>query len=214
MRLTLQRNFPNIQSMAERLPMLHVRRITKSRPQLTDVRHQNFRVAKKAGGTAHWRSEYNFSLHDAVEKGEPFFRQRDPPYDRSLYPGNVVGRMDHESSHRLDYGTYGSNPRDRIRPGDSKLPVLGSMLIDGTIKGTGHVPGYQGHVPSQVTPRSARAGKGMATRSNDKTNITDIFHTNLVGYHGHRPEHFSNDAGGRRATSLTTHGSDFVNHLR
>merc|ERR1740123_1190220 len=38
---------------------------------------------KKAGGTAHWRSEYNFSLHDAVEKGEPFFRQRDPPYDRS-----------------------------------------------------------------------------------------------------------------------------------
>eukprot|EP00419_Tripos_fusus_P005014 CAMPEP_0172690824 /NCGR_PEP_ID=MMETSP1074-20121228/24134_1 /TAXON_ID=2916 /ORGANISM="Ceratium fusus, Strain PA161109" /LENGTH=259 /DNA_ID=CAMNT_0013510819 /DNA_START=23 /DNA_END=802 /DNA_ORIENTATION=- len=169
---------------------------------------------KKPGGTAHWNSEYNSSLHNTAAKGDPFFRQREPPYDRSLYPSNVVGRMDNESSHCLDYGSYGSNPRDRIRPGDSRLPVFGSMLIDGTIKGTGHIPGYQGHIPSHVTPRSARAGRGMATRSNDKTNITDIYHANLVGYNGHRPEHFSNDAGGRRPTSLTTHGSDFVQHLR
>lgn len=160
--------------------------------------------------TGHWRSDYRSSMNQDSLDGALNRRQLGPHF----VPGkevSCISRPTEGAAYRFDYGRYGSNPRDRIRPEDNKLPVLKSALHAGTAKGTHHIPGFQGHIPSSASaPIFLRGGvPGENTRSNDKSNITQVFHTNLVGYQGHNPTNFANDSGGRKLTDLTTTGRDF-----
>lgn len=158
-------------------------------------------------GTAHWRSEYNSTLNGSVvERANDDRAWGSPrsPYGQSQSP-NSTGRAEDLTSYHADFGRYGSNPRDRIPPGATKLPIFKTVLNAGTTKVTDHVPGYQGHIPMG----SAR-GERCVERSVDKTNVVEIFHTNLVGYAGHVPMSARNDRGGRQLTTETVSGRDFV----
>lgn len=161
---------------------------------------------------AHWQSEYKAvgaeaggasAEHRAAARGVI----RVNPVNKVGF----VGCAEDGTAYRDHIGRYGSNPRDRVRPDDSTLPVFKHELIAGTTRASNHIPNYQGFLPCKPSnPASARAASGQATRSIDKTNMADIIHRNVIGYSGHVPESFLNDFGGRKPTSLTTHGRDFA----
>lgn len=174
------------------------------------VRHQLMLQKEKSrlddSGTTHWESEYK-----ATSQREPMVHHRPSPR-RVPDPVNGVGRTRDESSYTQEFGRYGSDPRDRIPPGSTKLPVLRHHLNMGTTKGTFFVPGYQGFIPScpTLTHEAARAADGAGFRNTDKSNIEHVYHANIVGYSGHCPESARNDRGGRQPTKLTTSGRDFA----
>lgn len=168
----------------------------------------------KDGSTQHWGSEYRSAHVDwNVQRVQ---RVREPAYF-PYSPPSAVGHALDASSYSEDFGKHGSNPRDLVVPGDDRLPYRKTPLHAGTSKGTMHIPGYQGFLPqfprascpesarSSSTPNTARFG----ARSLDKTNIQEVYHTNLVGYAGHVPESARNDLGGRKTTTRTMHGKDF-----
>mmetsp|Transcript_57515 Transcript_57515/g.168428 ORF Transcript_57515/g.168428 Transcript_57515/m.168428 type:complete len:264 (+) Transcript_57515:136-927(+) len=166
-----------------------------------------------AGGADGWRSEYRGQLCEESLAGRTAYRRQRGAHHEPVRALSCVGRPEGLSAYQHDFGRYGSDPRDRIRPGEKRLPVLKSDLHAGTTKGSDLTPGYQGHIPAcSSAPASARGLPSGTPRSVDKTNIAHIFHTNLVGYAGHVPESHRNDQGGRKATDLTTTGKDFVAH--
>jgi len=169
-------------------------------------------VALAKSGAAHWQSEYKVAGREVGEA---------PPEHRAsaraairpwpMHRLSVVGCGEDSTAYRDHFGRYGSNPRERVRSDETKLPVFKTPLNAGTPRGTAHMPGYQGFIPSKPTgPESERVAAGECARSIDKTNIVEIFHRNVVGYAGHVPGSFRNDFGGRRQTSLTVQGSDYV----
>lgn len=167
---------------------------------------------KEQGGAETWRSEYKTQLSEESLAGQAaYFRQRFP-HHVAVRANDAMGGEGNISAYEHDFGRYGSDPRDRMRPGEKRLPVLKSELNAGTTKGTDIIPGYQGFIPaSHSAPASARGKRYAATpRSVDKTNIAQIFHTNLVGYAGHVPVCWKNDNGGHKRSDLTTTGRDFV----
>jgi len=168
-------------------------------------------------GAAHWQSEYKTAGREAGEaphEHRAAARGQIRPWP--IHPLSVVGCGEDSTAYRDHFGRFGSNPRDRIRMDDTKLPVFKTPLNAGTPRGTAHIPNYQGYIPSKLAgPESERAASGEGVRSIDKTNMVDIFQRNLVGYAGHVPRSFRNDFGGRKQTNLTVHGSDYgVPNLR
>ncbi len=163
----------------------------------------------RQAGAAHWRSEY---AHNSVEGCKPkshltaeqILNNRMVPTPRCC-----ISKLQSFTCSQADYGRNGSNPRDKITPRDTQLPVVTNDLTAGSTRGTNHIPGYQGVIPNCANLR--RAAKGTP-RTVDKTNIVHVFHKNLVGYAGHVPEAVCNDLGGRRPTDLTTFGHDFKAH--
>jgi hypothetical protein len=106
---------------------------------------------------------------------------------------------------------YGHDPRHKLAPGETKLPSFKSALTVGTTKGTAHIPGYQGFLATNTTnDRVAEIAHGGNMRTTDKTNLTHTFHTNLVGYAGHKPHNARNDRGGVALTNMTVKGRDFA----
>lgn len=162
-------------------------------------------------GASLWRSEYNASINKLALQGACYHRQDGPSY-QAANPPTCVSGAGATSSYTQDFGRYGSNPRDRVRPGDTKLPVIKNELTAGTAKGTAHIPGYQGFIPSNTSGEAvARVAQGEQLRSVDKTNIAEVFHTNLVGYAGHVPASARNSSYcERRPTRLTVTGHDFA----
>lgn len=168
----------------------------------------------KNGSTRHWGSEYRNAHVDLHV--QPFVRVREPPYF-PYSPPSAVGPAQDPSSYSEDFGKKGTNPRDLVVPGHDKLPYRKSPLHTGTSKGTMHIPGYQGFLPQfprSSCPESARSSSTPSThrfspRSLDKTNIQEVYHTNLVGYAGHVPQSARNDRGGRAPTQRTMHGKDY-----
>lgn len=164
--------------------------------------------AAVAGGTQHWKSEYRAALTEGkseeTEFGRPWF-----PSDKYGEPESVLTRGEVKSTYHEEFGKHGSDPRDKILDNQARHTVKKPMDA-GTTKGTNHIPGYQGFVPSNCfNAEVARVEKGDFNRSVDKTNIDEIFHTNLVGYTGHAPASALNDRGGRQPTGRTTGGHDF-----
>lgn len=163
-------------------------------------------------GASHWQSEYRTM---ARQTGEAPLEQRLAAKGalrtwptRSM---SVVSLREDNTTYRDNYGRYGSNPRDRLRMSDSKLPVFKTPLTAGTHKGSAHIPNYQGFIPANPSgPCSRRVAMGESLRSVDKTNLVDVFHRDLVGYAGHVATSFRNDFGGRQPSSLTVQGSDFA----
>jgi hypothetical protein len=167
-------------------------------------------------GASHWQSEAKFAARTAGEA---------PLHERLAAKGvlrqwpsrslSVVSCREDNTTFRDNFGRYGSNPRDRLRASgsDSRLPVFRTPLTAGTHKGTAHIPNYQGFIPANPAgAASKRVVAGEALRSVDKTNLTDVFHRDLVGYGGHVAASFRNDFGGRMPSTLTVMGSDYVQH--
>jgi hypothetical protein len=162
--------------------------------------------AGEEGGTQHWRSEYkssiNASVQEEAEFGRPWF-----PNEDNVKQQSMLTRGSGNSTYAEEFGKYGSNPRDKILKGGLTWK---KELDAGTTKGTFHIPGYQGYIPSNVClAEVARVEKGENTRSIDKTNIDQTYHVNMIGYNGHEPRSARNDKGGRLPTKLTTSGHDF-----
>merc|ERR1712032_274382 len=110
----------------------------------------------------------------------------------------------------MDFGKRGDDPRHKLGPDDERLPVFKTALTIGTVKGTAHIPGYQGFLATNTRNRDvARAGHGGTLRSVDKTNLTEQFHKDLLGYAGHIPVNSGNDKGPVATSMLTSTGRDF-----
>lgn len=94
---------------------------------------------------------------------------------------------------------YGSDPRTRPIPRKT-------VLTAGTPKGTYHIPGYMGFLPTNTrNPYVARVESGKI-RSNDRSHITDQYHVNTLFYSGHEPLSVVNKKGavdpGNRSMTL------------
>jgi hypothetical protein len=159
--------------------------------------------------TAHWKSEYRSNVNDAARFDTILYRQNGPCY-QVANPPTCVGGGEVLSSCQEYFGRYGSNPRDKLPKDSDKLYTIKSALTVGTTKGTAHIPGYQGFLALNTTnPKVAEVAHGGNMRSTDKTNLTQVFHTNVVGYCGHKPQNARNDRGGVANTNQTTKGRDF-----
>jgi len=163
-------------------------------------------------GTGHWQSEYKSVLNHGALQGAVHHRQNGPAY-QALNPPSCIGDGHRLTAYQDEYGTRGSNPRDRIGADDERFPVNRTVLNAGTTKATSHVPGYQGFLALNTTnPHVARVEKGSTLRSVDKSSLTEQFHTNLVGYRGHVPAHAKNDNNGVGLTKSTVYGHSFQAH--
>lgn len=160
-------------------------------------------------GTEHWTSEYKKTFAEGTGAKKRVKKQYGAPY-QMLDPPSCVSQPMQVSFYQKEFGTYGSNPRHKIGPNDTKLPFEKSDLTVGTTKGTSHVPGYQGFLPCNTNnPKVAVIESGVSLRSVDKCNITEIFHLNLPGYAGHIPTNACNDRGPRQMTTMTVMGKAF-----
>lgn len=161
-------------------------------------------------GTGHWKSEYASTVDHRAVDGATYHRQHGPSY-QAMNPPTCVGMGALSSSYRQDFGLYGSDPREKVKPEDNKLPVFRTPLTAGTAKGTMHMPGYQGFLATNTrNPHVARVEMGARLRSTDKTNLAETFHKNVVGYSGHQPNHHSNGIHGAKPSPMTTSGRDFA----
>jgi hypothetical protein len=161
-------------------------------------------------GTGHWKSEYRSNVNDAARFDTMLYRQNGPSF-QVANPPTCVGGGNLLSTSQEQYGLYGHDPRNKLVPGQTKMPTLKSALTVGTTKGTAHIPGYQGFMATNTTnPKVATSAHGGNMRSTDKSNLTQTYRTNMVGYCGHQPENARNDFGGLRPSKMTTHGRDFA----
>eukprot|EP00933_Yihiella_yeosuensis_P045296 TRINITY_DN40660_c0_g1_i1.p1 TRINITY_DN40660_c0_g1~~TRINITY_DN40660_c0_g1_i1.p1 ORF type:complete len:275 (-),score=31.18 TRINITY_DN40660_c0_g1_i1:77-901(-) len=165
---------------------------------------------------AHWKTEYTaVSTESASRRATPrltaakILEGKQKPTPRSC-----TARGEVDSCYAVDFGRHGSDPRNKMDYSSDKMPVIKSVLTAGTPQGTLHAPGYQGFIPSYpgFNKDLNRIANGETIRSTDKTNIVQIFHTNLVGYDGHTPASVLNDHGPFRQTNLTVFGRDFQPH--
>jgi len=159
--------------------------------------------------TLHWRSEYKVGFDMTGKQGEPYKRQLGPPFEVQNPPA-CVSQPNELSFYQKEFGVYGSDPRSKISKEDSKLITLKTDLTRGTTKGTSHIPGYQGFIPTNTNnPKVAEIEKGDTIRSSDKGNLVEIYHLNIPGYAGHVPTEAKNDKGPRQISTMTIHGKDY-----
>eukprot|EP00931_Biecheleriopsis_adriatica_P111086 TRINITY_DN85428_c0_g1_i1.p1 TRINITY_DN85428_c0_g1~~TRINITY_DN85428_c0_g1_i1.p1 ORF type:complete len:290 (-),score=50.44 TRINITY_DN85428_c0_g1_i1:158-976(-) len=184
------------------------------RPIRTDRRANA--ESKDSTGAAHWVSEYRQSSTEGASRmATPRMTAQEILASRQIpAPPSCISRAPETSCYGADFGRHGSDPRDKVSIMDTKLPVFKSNLTAGTPRGTAHIPGYQGFIPSHpgCNEPLQKAASGESMRSIDKTNIEQIFHKDLVGYAGHNPQAVINDFGGRKPTKLTIFGRDFQPH--
>jgi hypothetical protein len=160
-------------------------------------------------GCAHWKSTYKSDVNDAARFDTVLHRQNGPSY-QIANPPTCVGGGDPLTAYHESFGKYGSDPRHKLPAEAERMPTFKTALTVGTTKGTNHIPGYQGFMATNVAnPRVAEVTHGGTLRSTDKTNLTAIFHTNCVGYAGHKPLNACNDRGGYTMSKHTTNGRDF-----
>lgn len=163
----------------------------------------------------HWQTECKAKTFETASEAvlEPPVAAR-RKYQQPTNPtAHALGREDMLTTTHHHFGKYGSNPRSRVDHGNTKLEVWKDHLNNGTTRGTGHIPGYQGFI-AENPPLTAKTVSGEAVRSIDKTNIAENYHTNLVGYRGHKPISCKNDNGGRKVSELTTMDREFAKACR
>lgn len=160
-------------------------------------------------GTAHWRSEYRQGF-DGDRLGQmQYKRQHGPPFEVQNPPA-CVSQPYELSYYQHEFGTYGSNPRSKIGANDRTIPTLKTDLTRGTTKGTNHIPGYQGYIPTNTNnPKVKAIESGDTVRDTSKTNLVEIYHLNIPGYAGTVPDNAKNDKGPRQISTMTVTGKDY-----
>jgi len=158
---------------------------------------------------SHWRSEYQTNMHEDSIAGAVQHRQFGPPY-QSANPATCLSATFPATTNQEGFGHYGSDPTHRMNHEDSRLPVLRADTHKGTTKGTNHIAGYSGFLPSNtVNPLVARVEQGGQTRSIEKHLMTENYNSRLVGYGGYKPTTAKNDKGGVKVGGLTSNGATF-----
>lgn len=161
-------------------------------------------------GCAHWISDYKANHGAAALEGRRYHRQVGPSYQAVNPPTCVSGPVT-KSQFQIEMGKHGENPRHKFRLHPTKNPVFTSVLTYGTPKGTYHMPGYSGFLPTNTANPLVKAherGETLRTTSN-KANLTQQFSPNLLGYQGHQPTNAGNDRGPVEHGNLTTFSRSF-----
>jgi len=158
---------------------------------------------------AHWKSTYCSDVNDAARFDTVLCRQNGPSYQIANPPTCVSGG-ECTSTYGEGFGKRGSDPREKFGPGlDKNQPITGPLTV-GTTKGTNHMPGYQGFLATNTAnPKIAAIVQGGTLRSTDKSNLTHVFHTNMVNYAGHKPKNACNDRGGVSNHTMSQCGDAF-----
>ncbi|CAE7776738.1 unnamed protein product [Symbiodinium sp. CCMP2592] len=163
-----------------------VQPIRQKEPPASSVGHR---------GAAHWSSTYRTSHDDNSVAGAVYHRQHGPSY-QAANPPTCIGGGGMMSAFMEDFGLYGSDPRSKVDPALDRIPVAKTALTMGTPKGTLHIPGYHGFLPTNIrNPYAARVESGATIRTSDKSNITQQFHVNTLHYAGHVPDNVTNEIG-------------------
>lgn len=163
-----------------------VQPIRQQEPPASSVGHR---------GAAHWSSTYRTSHDDNSVAGAVYHRQHGPSY-QAANPPTCIGGGGMMSAFMEDFGLYGSDPRSKVDPALDRIPVAKTALTMGTPKGTLHIPGYHGFLPTNIrNPYAARVESGATIRTSDKSNITQQFHVNTLHYAGHVPDNVTNEIG-------------------
>ena len=71
------------------------------------------------------------------------------------------------STAQTDFGTYGSDPRTRMPQSERDINAVATSkeLFSGTVKATGHPPGYSGFLPaSNLNPKATAQSSGAAPK--------------------------------------------------
>jgi len=188
------------------------------RPHRKAVFERSGPEGSEAVGGSHWVSEYRAASSEGASRmATPRMTAEQILASKAkTVPQSCVSRTADHSCYLADFGRHGSNPRDKLSKFSSHLPVSKNAMTAGTPRGTAHIPGYQGFIPSYpgFNEPLLRAASGENTRSIDKTNIIHIFHKDLIGYSGHVPEDVNNDFGGRKPNTATVFGHDFQPHKK
>lgn len=170
-------------------------------------------------GTSHWGSESKHAHSLAAIEGAQYNRQDGPSY-QAANPPTCVSRGEQLSCFQEFHGKHGfagplstmERPHHGFSTGSQavfKMPVSTHELTKGTHKGTLHIPGYQGFIPTNTSnPFCARVASGADLREK-KSMLTSQFHVNLLGYCGHTPVHPNNDNGGRKVDDISTMGRNY-----
>lgn len=130
-------------------------------------------------------------------------------------PDEPIPRAPVRSSYQKDFGMAGEGPE--TRPYLYKNGMAGSTIdmCEGTVKQTYHIPGYQGHIPSDArNPVSQKQSDAYEARAKG-TNLRLYHKHNMTGYTGHQPTHATNDRGERLcgANPATTSGATAMNMM-
>jgi hypothetical protein len=170
-------------------------------------------------GTSHWGSESKHAHSMAAIEGAQYNRQDGPSY-QAANPPTCVSRGEQLSCFQEFHGKHGfAGPLSTVqRPSHGfstgsqavfKMPISTHELTKGTHKGTFHIPGYQGFLPTNTSnPYCARVASGADLREK-KSMLTSQFHVNLLNYCGHTPVHPNNDNGGRKVDDVSTMGRNY-----
>lgn len=160
-------------------------------------------------GVSHWQSTSKTDHSLMAIDGAKFHRQDGPSY-QAANPPTCVSRGEQLSCFQEFHGKHGfAGPLSTVPKDALKMPVLTHSLTAGTFKGTNHIPGYQGFIPTNTSnPYCARVASGAELRGK-KSMLTEQFHVNLLNYCGHTPSHPNNDNGGRKVDNVSTMGRNF-----
>lgn len=161
-------------------------------------------------GCAHWISDYKASHGMRALEGRRYHRQIGPSY-QAVNPPTCVSGPIAKSQFQFEHGKHGENPRHKFRLHSSKNPVIVSALTYGTPKGTLHMPGYSGFLPTNTSNALVRAHEQGATlrTTTDKVNIAEQCTPNKLGYTGHQPTNAVNSRGPVSHGNVTTFGRSF-----
>lgn len=157
---------------------------------------------------SHWQSDYDERF--AGEQGK-YVRQRGAMYQSADTPTCILNSTG-KSMYQTDLGEYGSIPRDKFPHTATEYPNARTDLTCGSAKGTGHVPGYQGSLPTNThNEKCAKYEAGAECRQDPGrgVNITQIYHQNIPGYAGHVPVEACNDDGPRQVQTRSTMGRSY-----
>lgn len=194
--------------MSSMLPEDYVNRTTPYKPPTGHAMSADHDL-----GTQHWKSVYQQASSDKASQEFREFGRPPKDIDDDMHESQLT-RGATKTSYQEDFGLHGSDPRDKIPLSglcsDPRGLTIKRDLDHGTTKGSLHLPGYQGYIPSNIClAEVARVARGEAVRSVDKTNIDQTYHTNMIGYAGHEPRSSRNDNGGRQLTLRTVAGHDY-----
>jgi hypothetical protein len=157
----------------------------------------------------YWQSTYQATILNsarALEQPHPQLQAKIELYE-SAVASKVVATDLGRSVNKTDFGVYGSNPRTRFNPNSVKITSEKTDLTLGTTKGTGYIPGYQGHIPiNSRNPYKARYEQRNYDYQPDKSNICQNFKRNMHGYGGYQFLNPLNDKGSVQISSATTYG--------
>uniref|UniRef100_A0A7S4GFS5 Flagellar associated protein n=1 Tax=Eutreptiella gymnastica TaxID=73025 RepID=A0A7S4GFS5_9EUGL len=173
--------------------------------------HQPAAVAEAAAAAPEQRAAALLPGH-AAEAADYSQMSKSYGFGASTFVKLSRGRIP-PTSYGRDFGSRGSNPRDRMPAVKEDFADASSThdLYRGTAKSVAHkrLPGYLGHVPAD--PANAAKIRGDADVRNrfHKANLLTTCTNDLPGYSGHKPISIYNDTGRpmKPEPELTTSGT-------